>query len=326
MLSPDEVTQTTDALEQLPRNFDHRSALAERRHNILQQKQTDSLSSIPAETSNAKLAWRQVTQLREENRHLHAKLDAQHEEITQLISKYDALKSELEQEIAVIHSSHQQEIAQYQSHLQETIDERNRLYEAQVGLGQRYQDLSTTFQHVVEEEVQKRIEEIASGISLAPDQSPEALQDVVKELERQAKEEGDKHLAEAVYLKREAKRLISTLEQERQQLAVQRQEIYVRQHSVREQAELRQKSLEDRLHARWRVSSLLTALSLMGLLIVLQLISLALLHVSVVGAVAFALIVPVVICVICAFVFTKPVTMLHHMFKSAPHQKKVKKR
>lgn len=322
MLSPDEVTQTTDALEQLPRNFDRRSAVTERRQNILQQKQTEALPSLSVDNSNAKLAWRQVTQLREENRHLQSKLGVQRDELEQLISEYEALKCE----ITIIHSGHQQEIAEYQSHLQETVDERNRLYEAQMGLEQRYQALSTTFQHAVEEEVHQRIEEIARGISLAPGQAPDALQAVVKELERQAKEEGDKYLAQVVYLKREVKRLLSTLEQERQQLAVQHQEIYARQHSAREQAELRQKTLHDRLHTRWRVASLLTALGLVGLLVVLQLLCLSLLHVSLVAPVAFALIVPIVVCIVCAFVFTQPVATLHHMFKNgAPQRKKVKK-
>ena len=330
MLSPDEVTQTTDALEQLPRNFDRRSAVTERRHNILQQKQTDALPALPADNSNAKLAWRQVTQLREENKHLQSRLNTQRDELEQWISKYNALKNAYEREIAVIHSDHQSEITQYRNHLQEAVDERNRLREAQEGLEQRYQDLSTTFQHAVEEEVHQRIEEIARGMSLAPDQAPDVLRDVVKELGRQAKEEGDKYLAQVVYLKREVKRLQSTLEstleQERQQIAAQRQELYARQHSMREQAELRQKTLHDRLYARWRVASLLTALGLMALLVVLQLICLSLLHVPLVAPVAFALIVPIVICIVCAFVFTQPVTMLHHMFKSVPQQKKVKKR
>ncbi len=325
MFSPDEVTQTTDALEQLPRNFDRRSALTERRHNILQQKQTDALPAVALETPNAKLV-RRVTQLREENKRLHAELDVQRAEVEQLISKYDQQKNEFEHEVSIIHSGHQQEVAQYQSHLQEMIDERDRLYQAQMGLEQRYQELSTTFQQAVEEEVQKRMEEIARGISLAPDQASTALQDVVKELERQAKEEGNKYLAETVYLKREAMRMISILEQERQQLATQRQEVFAQQYSVREQAELRQRTLHDRLHARWRVTSLLTTLGLVGLLVVLQLVCLSLLHVSVMAPIAFALIVPIVACVICAFVFTRPITMLHHMFKSAPHLKKVKKR
>ncbi len=326
MLSPDEVTQTTDTLEQLSRSANRRSTPTERRQNILQQRQTDILPSLEPETPNAKLAWRQVTQLREENRHLLSKLEIQRTEVQRLMNEYDSLKSESEREIAIIHNGQQQEIVQYQNHLQELMDERNRLQEAQAGLEQRYQELSTTFQHAVEEEVHKRIADIAHDISLAPGQTPGALQEAIKGLERQAKEEGDKYLAQAVYLKREAKRIMNALEQERQELATQLQEVYTRQHNVKEQAELRQKALHDRLHARWRVASLLTSLGLVGLLVVLQLICLALLHVSLAVPVAFALLAPIVICVACAFIFTKPVTMIRHMFKSAPHLKRAKKR
>ena len=326
MLSPDEVTQTTDAIEQLSRNANHRSTPSERRQNILQQRQTDTLPSLAFETPNAKLAWRQVTQLREENRHLRFDLEVQRAEVQRLTSECDTLKSEFEREVAVIHNGQQQEIVQYQNHLQEMMDERNRLQEAQAGLEQRYQELSTALQNAVEEEVHKRVANLTREISLAPAQVPEVLQDAVKELERQAKEEGDKYLAEAVYLKREARRMINTLEQERRQLAKDRQEVYSWQHNMKEQAELRQRTLHDRLHARWRVASLLTSLGLVALLIVLQLVCLSLLHVSVAVPVAFALIAPIVVCIICAFIFTKPLTMLHHMFKSAPHKKKVKKR
>ncbi len=326
MLSPDEVTQTTDALEQLSRSANRRNTPSERRQNILQQRQTDSLPSLAPETPNAKLAWRQATQLREENKHLHVQLEVQRAEVQRLIGECETLKNEAEREVAVIHNGQQQEIAQYQTHLQEMMNERNRLQEAYAGLEQRYQELSTTFQQTIEEEVRKRITDIAHEITLAPAQTPEMLQDAVKELERQAKEEGDRYLAEAVYLKREAKRMINTLEQERQQLATLRQEVYAWQHNVRQQAEVRQKTLHDRLHDRWRVASFLTSLGLVGLLVVLQLLCLALLHISVAGPTAFALVAPIVACILCAFIFTKPVTMLNHMFKSAPHRKRVKKR
>ena len=326
MLSPDEVTQTTDALEQLSRSANRRNTPSERRHSILQQRQTDSLPSLAPETPNAKLAWRQVTLLREENKHLHSQLDVQRAEVQRLISERDMLKSEAEREVAVIHNGQQQEVVQYQNHLQELMNEHNRLQQAYAGLEQHYQELSATFQHGIEEEVHKRIADSAAEISLTPTQTPEMMQDAIKELERQVKEEGDRYLAEAVYLKREANRMINTLEQERQQLATLRQEVYAWQHNVRQQAEVRQKTLHARLHDRWRIASLLTSLGLVGLLVVLQLVCLALLHVSVAVPIAFALVAPIVVCIICAFIFTKPVTMLNHMFKSAPHRKRANKR
>ena len=325
MLSPDEVTQTTGTLEQLSRNASPRSTPTERRQTILQQRQTDTLSPLTFETPNAKLAWRQVTQLREENRHLRYDLDAQRTEVQRITNEYDALKSKFESEVAIIHNGQQQEIVQYQNHLQEMMDERNRVQEAHVALEQRFQELSTAFQHAIEEEVNKRIANIAQDFSLTSTQVPEALQGVVKELDRQAKEEGDRYLAEVVYLKRETKRMIDKIQEDRQQLATERQELYKWQSNMKEQAQLRQKTLHDRLHARWRVASLLTSLGLVVLLVVLQVITLSLLHVTLAVPIAFALLAPIVICIICAFIFTKPLTMIHHMFKSAPHKKKAKK-
>ncbi|GAC1472459.1 MAG: hypothetical protein NVS2B12_05130 [Ktedonobacteraceae bacterium] len=332
MFSPDEVTQNTDALEQIPRTFDRRSALIERRQNILQQKQTDVLPPLSVETPNAKLAWRQVTLLREENRHLRFELDSQRVEVQRLMREYETLKGEFESEVAVIHNGHQQEVAQYQVHLQESMYEYNRLHDAHVGLEQRYQELSASFQQAVEEEARKHIP--ADGHETSPILEPalvapqveQVSQDAIKEWERQAKEEGDKYLAEAVFLKREARRMINALEQERQQLATQRQEAYAWQHNMSQHVASRQKTLHDRLYARWRVASLLSALGLVVLLLVLQLLCLVLLHVSMTGPVAFALIAPIVVCVLCAFVLSKPVTMLNHIVKSVPHVKKGKKR
>ncbi len=323
MLSPDEVTQNTDTLEQLSRNASHRSTPTERRQTILQQRQTDTLSPLTLETSNSKLG-RQATQLREDNRRLRFDLDTQKAEVQRLTSAYNTLKSKFESEVAVIHNGQQQEIVQYQNHLQEMMDERNRLQEASTAIAQRYQELSSLFQHNVEQEVNKRIASIAGELGLASTQAPEAVQDAVKKLDRQAKEEGDRHLAEAVYLKREAGRMINMLQEERQELATEKQEFYTWQSNMKEQAELRQKTLHDRLYARWRVASLLTSLGLAVLLIVLQIVCLSLLHVALATPIVLSLVGPIVVCVICAFIFTRPLTMLHHMFKSAPHKKKIK--
>lgn len=111
MFMPEEIVQTTESLEQLHRMHDHRSAFAERRQQIVKQKysekQTDSLPSLSPDTADdlpaqpvlssipsdipvnnlstdaaslsspiANVAWRQVLQLREENRRLYAELAA----------------------------------------------------------------------------------------------------------------------------------------------------------------------------------------------------------------------------------------------------------
>ncbi|BCL84180.1 hypothetical protein ccbrp13_66450 [Ktedonobacteria bacterium brp13] len=105
MFTPEEITPTTASLEQFHHMHDHRSAFAERRQQILKQKynekQTDSLPSLSPDTADdlpsqsvlsttsadipvptlstasspiANVAWRQVLQLREENRRLRAEV------------------------------------------------------------------------------------------------------------------------------------------------------------------------------------------------------------------------------------------------------------
>jgi len=109
MFTPEEIAPTTGSLEQLHRMHDHRSAFAERRQQILKQKysekQTDSLPSLSPDTADdlpsqaalattsadipvhtlstaavsasspiANVAWRQVLQLRDENRRLRAEI------------------------------------------------------------------------------------------------------------------------------------------------------------------------------------------------------------------------------------------------------------
>jgi len=68
--SPDEVSQTTEALQELPRMSHRRSALHGRKHSVQTYKHTDDLPELTGAPRNIALAWRQVTQLREENKRL----------------------------------------------------------------------------------------------------------------------------------------------------------------------------------------------------------------------------------------------------------------
>src|ERR1700733_1189743 len=86
MFSSEEISQTTEALDKLPRTFDRRSALNERRQHILQQKQTDVLPVLGSESPSTKWAWRQMVQLREENRRLRASLEDLRVEMQQLVA------------------------------------------------------------------------------------------------------------------------------------------------------------------------------------------------------------------------------------------------
>ncbi len=156
----------TESLERLPRPSDRRSPTNERRQSIVQQKNTDVLPSVSVETPHAKIAWRQVIQLREENRHLRFELEEQRTEMQQLIAAYTSLQAQFDQEATSIHGSYQQEREQYQSHLQALMDERNHLQETYSDLERRYMDLYHTFQDAVEEEAHKMVTEAAQTIEL----------------------------------------------------------------------------------------------------------------------------------------------------------------
>ncbi|HTI15143.1 MAG TPA: hypothetical protein VL461_11350 [Dictyobacter sp.] len=322
MFSPDEVTSTTDALERIPRTFDRRSAFTERRQNILQQKQTDALPSLTQETSGARVAWRQVVQLREENRRLRNEVESHRMGMQQLLADNTRLKDEYEQQIATIHKGYQQESAHYQEHLQGSMGERNRLQDQYIYLEQRHQELLTMFQQASEEEAQKRLMELAHLVEVAPDDALAQLQGVINTIEMRVHQEKDRYVTEALYLRREVQRMIDTLTQERSQLEEERQQLCALQVRAREQSELRQKTVQGRLYARWRVISLLTSLGLVALLVVLQFVCLLVFRVTLISSITMALLAPIVICLILALISVSPLRMIRHMYMSGPRKKK----
>src|SRR5205085_2490378 len=131
MLSADETTQSTGPIERLPRPMNHRDLLAERRQNILQQKQhTDNLPGLNGDATSGKLTGRQIAVLREENKRLNANLQ-------QLLAEYNRLQTQFDKDTAAIHHAHQQEIEQYQSHLREMMEEHKQIQESNRQLEQR---------------------------------------------------------------------------------------------------------------------------------------------------------------------------------------------
>jgi chromosome segregation ATPase len=335
MLSSDDLTQTTDelvtgelqtgALERLPRILDRKSLVSERRQSILHQKQiTDALPNLTPDTPNAKVAWRQVMQLREENRRLRFDLDEAQTELQRLVADYKALQAEFEREASIIHNGHQQELEHYQSQLNEATAERDRLREAQQQLEQRYQDLYHSFQEMVDEEARKMVSEATKTLTLSPDSRPVLLQEMMETVESQVRRVEDKHLVEALYLKREVERMAEQMEQKQRQLDQELQNLLSMQLTVREQAKLRMKVLHSRLHARWTVKSVSTTLGVLALLIVLQFVSLALFHIQIGSSLSLSLITPIVVCVILALILATPINMIKHFYTGAPHKRRVK--
>jgi uncharacterized integral membrane protein len=328
MLSSDDTTQTTrvtEAIERVPRPLERRSPVNERRQSPLRQKQTDVLPQVTVDTPHSKVAWRQVIHLREENRRLRFELEEQRAEMRQLVAEYTSLQTHFEKEVAVVHSGYQQEKEQYQSHLLDLMDERNRLLGAQAQLEHRYQDLYHSFQDAVEEEAQKMVTQAAQTLELSPDSTPLVLQDVMKTLELQVRREEDKHLVEALYLKREVQRMAGLLEQERALIAEERQRLLVMQNTAREQAELRQKTLQLRLRSRWKARTITTTIGMICLLVILQFLFLNLAHVKLAAYISFLLLLPIIICSLLAFVFSGPLARARESYYTAFRKKKTRK-
>lgn len=336
MLAPEEDFEQeveseprTDTLVHLPRPFDYRNILVERRQQILQQKavepNTDALPPLKPEPSGSRLALRQVIQLREENRHLRALLDGAQREKEQFAAAYTAMQTEVENDVEAVRCSYQQEIEQYQAQLQEIAAAYGPLLAQNEELRQRYDDLYYSFKHVAEEEAHQMVLEAAAALERSPNEVPVLLHDVVQSLQVRAQQLEDKHLVEILYLKREMQRLADELFQERQRVDQERQRVIVMQNTVREQSELRRKAMQTHLYGRWRVSLVITATSLLAVYLVLQGIALYLLRASLSPLAIAAMIAPLIICSVLAVILSHPLSMARHIYKSAPHKKPVKR-
>jgi hypothetical protein len=309
MLTPEEMAQTAESLDHINHTYDHRSTFAERRQQILQrrhsEKQTDALPSYSPETiddlaslssppsssstdalpdpsspsttatssATAKVAWRQVVHLREENRRLYAELKS-------LQSRVQGVTAE------------------------------------------KYEQLTQHFEQVVEETTQQRLHDLTQGGSASMQETAPWLRQMLRTAREQAQQTDDRQWDETLFLKRELQRIVAQFERERTQLNTERQQVAALQASVREHALQRENVLDARLHARWRVISIATSLGLLALLVVLQFICLALFKVEAAGVLKLALVIPIVICALLAFVLSHPLAFFRHLYLSAPHRVK----
>jgi hypothetical protein len=291
MLTPDDMEQTTGAIERPSRTISHRDVLNERRQNKLQQRQTDLLPALNGDAANGKLAMRQVVQLREENRRLRAEL------------------AEYERDIEAIHNSHKQETEQYQSHMLEVMEQRNRVQEAHLQLERRYQELYHSFQTAVEEEAQNMVTKATQTLDLHPDERPDTRNDIMKTVELHIKEVEEYHTAEAVYLMQQAQRKALQMEhelaRERLKIKTDRENLQAQQTAIREQAKVQQLVLENRLRHQWTLALASMATLLLLILPLLQVVFFSLVRVQLTAPMWFALIVPVAICVLLAVLFAR---------------------
>ncbi|HEY4383817.1 MAG TPA: hypothetical protein VGN34_04980 [Ktedonobacteraceae bacterium] len=314
----------TEALEALKQPSRPHSETNGRRHTTMQHKQTGSLPyATPTDTPGARVAWRQAVQLREENRRLRQEVDELRVELRSLIHEYTGQQNHYEQEVAIIHSGHQQEIEQYEQHLRNLSEERNHLQKEYQQLEKKYQELSHTFQAAIQEEVRKMVLEGAKTVELTPNVTPQILENVKKTIRLQVLQEEDEHLVEAMYLKREVQQMVDTLDQERKQLEEERQRLLVMQNSVREQAALRLQAQQSRLNIRWRAALTVNTIAMLVVFLVLQYIFLSIGH-ALSPFIGFALTAPIVVCGLLSLFLAGPLSMIKHIYTSAPHKKKAR--
>lgn len=339
MLSPDDITQITGPLEQSPSVANGQDKFGEQR----QQKQTTdvlaALNDTMAETADVRSPHRQVMRLRQENRRLHLELEALRQESRKLRPEVEALRSEKEQLVArlntlqkefdenvdAIHSGHLQETEHYDQHLRELMEEHNRLQVAHLELEQRYQELNRSFSTAGEEEARKRITAAVHALERSPEHVPPLLTDVMKTLELRARQEEEQDLLEILSLKNEVKRLAGQLEQERLQLAKERQQLTALQQRASQQSKLHLKMLEAHLNARWTASFALTTTIVLCLLVVLQFLLLGFFHIPLSIVTSLSLIVPIVPCAFVAVMLTYPSATMNRFYARLPRKKTVKK-
>src|SRR5207244_4436713 len=168
--------------------------------------------------------------------------------------------------------------------LQNMMEERDRLKESHYQLERRYQELYHDFHNNLEEETQKMVQEAARTIVLSPESRPAMMNDAMRTVELHFRQVEDERTAEALYLMRQAQRKAKEMEQElaneRQQIAGERQNIQNLHNSIREQARLRKRVVEQHLRAQYTLTLTLITAVLLLLLPVFQLILLSLFQIK----------------------------------------------
>jgi hypothetical protein len=167
------------------------------------------------------------------------------------------------------------------------------------------------------------MQEAAETAIRSPDHASPLIQDMVKAVELHVRQEEDKHLLEALYLKSEVMRMADLIGKERQQLQQEQQQLLSFQLSIREQATVRQKLLEQRLHTRQKITSALTSLSLLALFIILEFVCLALFQTPAAGSVTLSILIPIGVCILLRMItLTPPFKFLKLIYTSAPHKRR----
>jgi len=302
MLSSDDTTQSTGAIEKVARPYNHKDHVYERRQQILQQKQTDALPNPYSQNIQGRIVWRQNIQLREENKRLRSEL-----------AKYL-------NEIDSIHNAHQRDIPQYKSRLDTVTAQLNRAMQDHQELEKRYQELYHSFQSSVEEEAHNILAEAARTLELHTDNG--ATTDTMKTVELHFRQIEEQHTTESLYLLRQTQKKAFQLEQEltleQLQIAAERENMQNLHNSFLEQAELRKRIVEDQLRAKFITMIIVIATVFVALLFAGQLFFLSLLQIPDTQTLNLALILPIVICIVLVGIIAYLRSTARSLFEIAP--------
>jgi len=313
MLSSDETGyDTTGSIMRASRAASRRELLKSKR-----ARNTDMLPGLNEGDAHGKAPRSPLAQLRQENLRLHHELESLQEQLEIYSSSMDLLDNEIE----TIHHVHQGEIEQYQQHLRDMMDERNQMQEVNQHWERRYQELYHSFQDAVEEEANKMVQEAAQTLILSPEHTPALLGDVVKTLEAQLKQTEDQRTAELLGVMRQALYKSELLEQEiareRDELAVERENLRLLRESVSQQARQRYHVERSGLRARWTAGLTLISILLFSLMVALEL-----LFYNFHLALSITLFVPLAICMVLSYVFAHLHTAgrIHLQLKAQPQK------
>jgi chromosome segregation ATPase len=315
MLSSDEMGyDTTGSIMRASRAASRRELLKNKR-----ARNTDILPGINEMNTHARIPRSQATHVREENLHLRREVEALQEQLEVAQGNVELLGSEIE----TIHHAHQQEIEQYQQHLREMMEERNQMQDDYQQLERRYQELYHSFQDAVEEEASKMVQEAAQTLVLSPEHTPALLSEVVQTFEAQVKQTEDQRTAELLTVLRQAQYKSELLEQEvaheRNELAIERENLRLLRLSVSEQAQQRYQLERARVRARWTSGLTLISMVLFALMVVLELVFYSF-HL----ALYITLFLPLAICMILSYIFAHLHTSgrVHVQIKAQPQKQK----
>ena len=104
-------------------------------------------------------------------------------------------------------------------------------------------------------------------------------------------------------------------------MAEERQQLLIMRSNIHEQAQLRYKTIQARLHLRWKASYVFMIGFMLVLLIGLQLVALFLLHIPAVQSILL----PPIVCLVLASLLVNPLSHARHLYESAPYRKKAEK-